>query len=108
MSLYILRVDEVVLSINQNEFLLHDKVHNILNISKDEIKFDIVKKSIDSRDKAKILFVYSLNIFVTNKNILSTIQNKHIKKHNIRFVEQHDYHISKVDSDKIQDRPVVV
>ena len=56
----ILRIEDLVLSLNQKEFILLDKIVNILSMSKGDIKFNIVKKSIDSRDKKKILFPISL------------------------------------------------
>jgi len=108
MDKIILRIEEIVLSLDQKEFVLLDKIVNILSIPKNGIKFNIVKKSIDSRDKKKILFVYSVNVVVKDRNIYSRINKKHIKKHNIRFVEDYHYIIQKVDSSFIKNRPIVV
>ena len=108
MAKAILRIEELVLSLNQKEFILLDKIVNILNISKSEIKFNIVKKSIDSRDKKKILFVYSVDVVVKDKTIYSRINRKHIQKHKIRFIELYKYNISSVNINLIKNRPVVV
>jgi uncharacterized FAD-dependent dehydrogenase len=108
MDKIILRIEEIVLSLDQKEFILLDKIVNILSIPKNGIKFNIVKKSIDSRDKKKILFVYSVNVVVKDKAIYSKINKKHVKKHNIRFVEDYHYIIQKVDSSFIKNRPIVV
>jgi len=108
MAKAILRIEELVLSLNQKEFILLDKIVNILNISKSEIKLDIVKKSIDSRDKKKILFVYSVDVTIKDKMIFSNINKKHIQKHKIRFIEPFKYTISSVNTELVKNRPIVV
>lgn len=104
----ILRIEDLVLSLNQKEFILLDKIVNILSMSKGDIKFNIVKKSIDSRDKKKILFVYSVDVFIKDKNIFSRINKKHISKHKIRFIEPYNYDILSVNSDLVKNRPIVI
>lgn len=108
MAKLILRIEELVLWLNQKEFILSDKIVNILSIPKSEIKFNIVKKSIDSRDKNKILFVYSVDVSIKDKNVYANINKKHISKHKIRFVEEYNYVISQADDNLIKNRPIVV
>lgn len=66
------------------------------------IDYKIVKKSIDSRNKNDILFIYSVNVNLINneeyfKNIekFSNPLKYNIKKHKIRLVDDYEYKIEK-------------
>lgn len=109
----LIRLEEVNLTLNEDEKLLKQKILKILNIKESElIDFEIVKKAVDSRDKKKILFVYSLNINTSdNEKIIaskSSIFQKNLKKHKIRLIEPFIYTIKKVDTKKVKHCPVIV
>jgi uncharacterized FAD-dependent dehydrogenase len=60
MSKYI-KIEEIKLSLNENENLLSEKIVTVLGIKKEDLlDFKISKKAIDSRNKRNILFVYSV------------------------------------------------
>ena len=89
-----LRLEQISLSINLWNDDLQKKVTNILRInSKDITTFNIIKKSIDSRDKNDIVFVFCVDVeFGDMDKFLSNKKNEWvIKKHKIRFVEEYQY-----------------
>ena len=59
-----IRVREIRLSIlNDSEDALINKLTKILNVNREDIiSYEIEKRSIDSRDKNNILFVYNLDV----------------------------------------------
>jgi len=113
MTKKLIRLEEVNLTLNEDEKLLKQKILKILNIKESELlDFEIVKKAVDSRDKNKILFVYSLNIDTNdNEKIISSkspIFQKNLKKHKIRLIEPFIYTIKKIDTKKVKHRPIIV
>ncbi|MDD3145263.1 MAG: hypothetical protein PHV23_04095 [Candidatus Gracilibacteria bacterium] len=109
----LIRIEEITLLLDEDEKLLEGKILKILNIQKtDLLKFEIVKKAVDSRDKSKILFVYSLNIDTKDNekiiNYKNPIFQKNVKKHKIRLIEPFIYTIDKVDISKVKNRPVII
>ena len=109
----LIRIEELMLTLDEDEKLLEWKILKILNIQKtDLLKFEIVKKAVDSRDKGKILFVYSLNIDTKDNEKIITSKNpifqKNVKKHKIRLIEPFIYTIDKVDTSKVKNRPVII
>lgn len=112
MNSYI-RIEEVTLTLNEDENkLLLEKIARILWIKKEEIlDFKIIKKAIDSRNKNNILFVYIIDVKISNQENYFEKNKKNEKliiRHKIRFVEAFIYNINKINSKKIQKRPVVV
>lgn len=102
-----LRLEEIKLSLNDDEKIISDKIQRILWLKKEDIlSYSIVKKSIDSREKNNILFIYSVDIDLKNKNINLTKPN--FLKHKAKWVEQFVYEIPIVPSDPKRKRPVVV
>lgn len=99
-----LRLEEIKLSIKEDENVLQWKIIKLLWIkSEDLISLKIVKKSIDSRDKKDILFIYSVDAELKNSNI----DLEKFKKHRARFVEDFKYEIKKC-SKKPEHRPIIV
>ncbi len=91
MSKYI-KIEEIKLSLREEESLLSEKIVKILWIEKEDLlDYKIVKKAIDSRNKRDILFVYSVwvnlkngeQIFQNLDNFSEQIKNN-IKKHKVR------------------------
>jgi len=99
-----LRLEEIKLSIKEDEKNLEWKIIKLLWIKSEDLKeLKIVKKSIDSRDKRDILFIYSVDLDLKNPNI----DLEKFKKHRARFVEEFSYVIKKC-SKKPEHRPIIV
>ena len=76
-----IRIRQVKIPIrnDNNEFIIK-KISNILKINKDDItSFNIVKKSIDARDKNNILYVYEFDVEVV-------LEDKIINKNNSKDI----------------------
>lgn len=102
-----LRLEEIKLALTDDESLLETKILKILGCKKEDlISFAVVKKSIDSRDKHAILFIYSVDIDLRQKGISLTKPN--LVKHKAKYVEQFVYEIPVVPPDSKRLRPVVV
>ncbi len=111
----ILRIEEILLTLDEGEGLLESKIATILGVKYDNIvEYSIVKKAIDSRKKDHILFVYSVNVEINNpeeyfseqKQSSSHTKNK-TRLHKIRLQEPYVYEIKKTSSDNTP-RPIVV
>lgn len=72
---------------------------------KDEFEYNIVKKSIDARDKNDILFVYTVDINVSNEE---NFFKRKYEKFNISISKDIEYVIPKSGDLPLQNRPVVV
>src|SRR3989339_447345 len=66
-----IRLEEIKLLLDEDEGLLIDKISQVLEIDSGEIiNFVIVKKAIDSRNKNRIIFVYSLDVKLKNRPLI--------------------------------------
>lgn len=102
-----LRLEEIKLTLQDDENILGDKIQKILSMKKEDILgYTVVKKSIDSRDKKNILFIYSVDVDLKQKNINLTKPN--LLKHKAKYIEQFVYNIPSVPVDVSRKRPVVV
>lgn len=114
MSKKLIRIEEIQLTLEENENILSDKISKILWIEKTQIiKFELVKKALDSRKKNNILVVYSINLdiwenekFFEKKHNIKIQDN--IKRHKVRLIEPFEYKIAHINKDKIKTRPVVI
>ena len=100
-----IRIRQVKLGIEENNFShLKLKVAKILNINQECIEEILInKKSIDARDKNKILFVYEVDAKIKNED---KILKKVLNKENITLTPNEEYHYLKIKQEKI--KPVVV
>ena len=101
-----IRVREIRLSIlNDTEDALMNKLTKILKVKKEDIiSFEIDKKSIDSRDKNNILYVYNLDVNVKNEDkVLEKVDNKYVSK-----VNETKYEFNVTGEEVITSRPVIV
>jgi len=100
-----IRINNVILSIDDNEDVLEKKICKKLNISKDNIhKLDIIKKSIDARKKNDIKFNYCVDIACDKEETtLSKIRDKDVKFEEVKEVE-----LIKQGTQELKSRPVVV
>lgn len=102
-----LRLEEIKLTLADDESVLTDKIAKILSIPKEGVlSYKIVKKSIDSRDKQNILFIYSVDVDLKDKNV--NILKPNSVKHRAKWVEGYVYEIKQVSEDTDRKRPVVV
>lgn len=110
-----IRIEQIKLLLNDEEGLLLQKIIKILGVRKENIiAFNIVKKAIDSRNKRDILFIYSVDVNLTdNEDFINKINRlpKSIKtnvvKHKVRLIENFVYEIKKVKKQP-SNRPVIV
>lgn len=104
---HLLRLEEIKLTLHDDESILMSKIQKILLLPKEEIlSYRIVKKSVDSRDKGNILFIYSVDVDMKNPNL--NLQKPNLLKHKAKFVESFVYEIQRVPADAQRKRPVVV
>lgn len=111
MTKKLIRIEEIIFTLNEDEAKLQEKILKILWIKKEELKsFEIVKKAFDSRKKPNILIVYSVNIDLwDNENFLWKYKSKdNLKKHKIRLIEPFTYEIPKIENSKVKKRPIVI
>src|SRR3989339_655288 len=110
-----IRLEEIKLLLDEDEGLLIDKISQVLEIDSGEIiNFVIVKKAIDSRNKNRIIFVYSLDVKLKNhQNLIKKIKlpskdfYEKIIKYKIREQEAYIYKIEK-KSAQVKNRPLIV
>ncbi len=102
-----LRLEEIKLSLGDDEKILSDKIVKILQIKKEDIiSYTVVKKSIDSRDKRDILFIYSVDVDLRQKNI--NLNKPNLLKHKAKYIEQFVYDIPVVPAHAERKRPIVI
>ena len=83
---------------------LKEKLARKLKIAKDEIiDIEIIKKSLDARDKEKIFYVYELDTNIKNE---AKVLNKKIK--DVTKVEKIKYKYEVTGTKKMINRPIVV
>ncbi len=104
---HLLRLEEIKLTLQDDESMLSDKIAKILQILKEGIvSYKIVKKSIDSRDKQNILFIYSVDVDLKERNV--NILKPNPVKHRAKWVEEYVYEIKQVPENIERKRPIVV
>ncbi|MFA7209046.1 MAG: FAD-dependent monooxygenase [Parcubacteria group bacterium] len=108
-----IRIDEIILGLEEKEEILLDKILAILGLKEEDIvDYEIVKKAVDSRDRKKILFVYSVDVEIRNpENYLtrtSALVKGKMKRHRVRLQAPYAYRIETVSADPERLRPIVV
>jgi uncharacterized FAD-dependent dehydrogenase len=102
-----LRLEEIKLTLAEDESILESKIIRILWVQKQDISsFVVVKKSIDSREKNNILFVYSVDIDLKTRNI--NLQKPILLKHKAKYVDEYVYEIPIVPPHINRMRPIVI
>lgn len=110
-----LRIEEIKIPVSQKEINLRQIIAEILSISTQQISsFELYKKAIDSRNKSRLLWIYTVDIVLNQEdNFLKTfinskdkiIQSK-ITTHRIRKIEPFHFEIKRCKNSEI--RPLVV
>jgi len=108
-----IRIDEIILGLNEKETVLLDKILAILGLKEEQIiDYEIVKKAIDSRDKKRILFVYSVDVEIQNpENYLAktfALVKGKMKRHRVRLQAPYVYLTKTVSVDESRVRPIVI
>ena len=101
-----IRVCQIKVSIlNNSEESLINKLTKILRVNKEDIiSYEIDKRSLDSRDKNNILYVYNLDVNVKDEDkVLSRIDDI-----NVRKVTETKYEFNVTGEEIISSRPVIV
>ncbi|WP_127836572.1 NAD(P)/FAD-dependent oxidoreductase [Clostridium prolinivorans] len=100
-----IRLNNIILNIDEEIDLLKDKAAKKLKISKDSIKnYKILRESIDARRKDNIKFNYTLEVETDN-------EEKLVKKLNDKDVKfENNEHISTfpLGTKKLKERPIIV
>ncbi len=99
----LIRIEEVILKLDEPESNLKQKISEILGLPETEItNYKIVRRNIDSRQKRNIIFVYSLDVSVKD---IKTIQ-RWDARHRVRVHEPFIYEEKKID--KKSDKQIVI
>lgn len=110
----VLRVNQIKLTPEQGEDELHRKLCSILKLKKNaRIEYDIVKKSIDSRHKPDIYYVYSVDVKGIQAdgksvNIMSIKTDKNVSVHETVIYRFPECSYVKAGRLTEETRPVVV
>ncbi len=98
-----IRVRQVKVHIDSNNLV--KKIANKLNIKEqDIINYQIIKESIDARDKTNIFYIYEVDVEVLNEDII--LNNN--KSNDILKSEKIDYKIEVTGKESLTKRPIVV
>jgi uncharacterized protein len=107
-----IRLEEISLDLDGSEEELRPRAAAILGLAENAIHgLNIVKKAIDSRNKSRILFVYSVDVSIKGPEIFmaanhSETVSKNLVRHKARLLDPYSYDIKTIDhSGK---RPIIV
>jgi len=102
-----LRLEEIKLTLADDESVLADKIQKIIEVPKEGIiSYKIVKKSIDSREKQNILFIYSVDVDLKDRNV--NLLKPNPAKHHAKWVDEFIYEIKAVPENKERKCPIIV
>ncbi|WOO86845.1 FAD-dependent oxidoreductase [Mollicutes bacterium LVI A0039] len=94
-----LRISNIKLPIDHSEKDIINKVCKVLKIKDQAVsEFSIFKKSLDSRKKNNIHYIYSIDVSVKD-------ESKYVKVPNVKLVEKQEYVVPQLSCDK---RPIIV
>lgn len=110
-----IRIDEILLTLDDEESVLAEKIAKILGVNEKEIvRYSIAKRAVDSRKKGNIFFVYSVNVelenpqnYLSRQRRFSSTSRKSALRHKVRWQKPTVYEIKKIGSN-YSHRPVVV
>ena len=93
-----LQITQIKLEANQSEETLPVKIAKLLHIKVEEIlSYRIVKRSIDSRKKPLIFYIYTVWFEVANEDAIWK-KNSKLKHNQVSFVQEAVYQIPYIDS----------
>ncbi len=98
-----IRIQQIKLHIDHDEQQLKSVIASTLKIEEDKIvKFEIIKKSIDARKKDNILFIYAVDVELTEEIELPK------KNQNVSFAEEYIYEAPSIGEEELTERPIVI
>lgn len=109
----LIRIEEIVLDLEEEEYVLAERIMAILGIPEEEIvDYTVAKKAIDSRKKEKIQFVYCVDVEMKNPegyfHKTSSMVKGKVKKHRVRLFSPYQYEIKYIEKKDDGIRPIVV
>ncbi len=110
-----IRIDEILLTLDEEESVLAVKIAKILGVNEKEIvRYGIARRAVDSRKKENIFFVYSVNVelrnpqnYLSRQRRFSSTMKKKALRHKVRWQEPYVYEIKKAVPDCSR-RPIVI
>jgi len=109
-----LKISNIKLSINHSEKDIKKAIVKSLRLSKaDTFEYEIFKKSVDSRNKPDVFYVYSILVFKLNINGMDYNLEAFFKKNqkqlkNVNLTKQVIYEFPYSNVEVADDRPVVI
>lgn len=104
-----LRINQLKLKVTHSEEELKDKILKTLRISESDLKeYFIQKQSLDARNKPDLIYVYTIDVAVTDeKAVLKKLQKKKQDK-NIELCTKKTYVFPEMGTGELLHRPVIV
>lgn len=106
---HMLRINQLKLKVTHSEEELKDKILKTLRISESDLKeYFIQKQSLDARNKPDLIYVYTIDVAVTDeKAVLKKLQKKKQDK-NIELCTEKTYVFPEMGTGELLHRPVIV
>lgn len=99
-----IRMNQIKLPVAHEKRALEEKILKLLKMKREDIvRYEIVKKSIDARDKADIKFVYSVDVYLNNDKKV----NRKVFNQNISIINREKYHFEPSGQRKLSHPPVI-
>ena len=111
MERQIIRINNIKCKPNDGLDVIRKKISKLLMLSKDDFVFEIAKRSIDSRHKPDIMYIYSVNVLEVSKKSLESVMKK-VKDKSVLLTKKVYYELDDYKKGKIElteeERPVII
>lgn len=104
--MFVIKVRQIKINVRNDSIdVLKEKISNKLRINVSDIRdLEIIKKSIDARDKSNVLFIYEVDVLVSNEDkVLERNKNSDVS---LSTIQKYKYPESGYE--ELKNRPVVV
>ena len=102
-----IRITQLKLSINHTPEELNQKIRKELRLKNEGFTYEIVKQSLDCRHKEDKKFVYTVDVFLQDKNQESKIFRR-VHNNNIMLTQKKEYTFPSPGEEKLKYPPVIV
>ena len=102
-----IRITQLKLSINHTPVELSQKIRKELRLKNEGFTYEIVKQSLDCRHKEDKKFVYTVDVFLQDKNQESKIFRR-VHNNNIMLTQKKEYTFPSPGEEKLKYPPVIV
>lgn len=100
-----IRMNQIKLPVTHELHELEEKILKLLKIKKEcLVRYEIVKRSVDAREKPDIKFVYSVDVYLHDYRKV----NRKIFHQNISMINREKYHFEACGEKKMKHPPVIV